>query len=78
VSDECDSLLQQLDHYLHGELDEQQAHVLHAHLDECPPCLEGADFQAQLKALISKRCGETLPDGLQDRVLGFLRAAEPS
>ena len=78
MSDECDRLLEQLDHYLHGELDTPSKRALQAHLDDCPPCLEGADFQAQLKALISKRCGESVPDGLQERVLGFLRAAEPS
>ena len=78
MSSECDSLLEQLDHYLHGELDPQQKQSLQAHLDECPPCLEGADFQAQLKALISKRCGESLPEGLEERVLGFLRTADPS
>ena len=78
MSEECDRLLEKLDHYLHGELDQQQAHHLQAHLEECPPCLEGADFQAQLKALVAKRCGETVPDGLQERVLGFLRAADPS
>lgn len=78
MNDDCDRLLEQLDHYLHGELDTGAEHALQAHLEECPPCLEGADFQAQLKALIAKRCGESLPDGLQDRVLGFLRTADPS
>lgn len=78
MSDECDRLLERLDHYLHGELDERETEHLHTHLEECPPCLEGADFQAQLKALIARRCGEAVPDGLHDRVLGFLRAAEPS
>lgn len=78
MSDECDRLLEQLDHYLHGELDPRQQAALQAHLDDCPPCLEGADFQAQLKALIAKKCGEEVPDGLRERVLGFLREAEPS
>lgn len=78
MSDECDRLLQQLDDYLHGELDAGQQQVLQSHLGDCPPCLESADFQAQLKALIAKRCGESMPEGLEERVLGFLRTAEPS
>ena len=45
MSDECDRLLEQLDHYLHGELDTGAKQALQAHLDDCPPCLEGADFR---------------------------------
>ncbi|HET6664663.1 MAG TPA: mycothiol system anti-sigma-R factor [Acidimicrobiales bacterium] len=73
MGDDCDRLLSELDHYLHGELPAERASALHQHLDACPPCLESADFQAQLKAMISRRCGEQVPDGLRDRVVGFLR-----
>ena len=67
MSEDCDRLLERLDHHLHGELDQQETQHLQTHLEECPPCLEGADFQAQLKALIAKRCGETVPDGRRRR-----------
>ena len=77
MSEECDELLQDLDHLLHGELPADQAASLKQHLEGCPPCFESADFQAQLKALIAKRCCETVPDGLQARILGFLHA-DPS
>ena len=72
MKDECDDLLHQLDHLLHGELPEPQARSLKQHLEGCPPCFESADFQAQLKALIAKRCCEDVPDGLRTRILGFL------
>ena len=72
MKDECNDLLHELDHLLHGELPPDRAEALRHHLDDCPPCFESADFQAQLKDVISKRCTEELPDGLRDRILGFL------
>jgi anti-sigma factor (TIGR02949 family) len=72
MKDECNDLLRDLDHLLHGELPTEQAHALKEHLEGCPPCFESADFQAQLKSLIAKRCSEQVPDGLQSRILGFL------
>jgi anti-sigma factor (TIGR02949 family) len=78
MGDDCDRLLSELDDYLHGELAPDEAARLHDHLGDCPPCLESADFQAQLKALIAKRCGEPVPDEFRQRVLGFLRDNQPS
>jgi anti-sigma factor (TIGR02949 family) len=78
MGDDCDRLLDELDHYLHGELPAARAEALHDHLEECPPCLESADFQAQLKQLIARRCGEQVPDEFRAKVLGFLRDDQPS
>lgn len=78
MGDDCDRLLDELDHFLHGELSSERAADLHRHLDGCPPCLESADFQAQLKALIARRCGEPVPESFRQRVLGFLRDEQPS
>lgn len=73
LKDECNDLLHDLDHLLHGELPAEQAASLEQHLEDCPPCFESADFQAQLKALVAKRCCEDVPDGLKSRILGFLQ-----
>ena len=73
MKDECNDLLHELDHLLHGELPDEQARSLKKHLEDCPPCFESADFQAQLKALIAKRCCEDVPEGLRTRILGFLQ-----
>ena len=73
MKDECNELLHDLDHLLHGELASDQAAALKQHLEGCPPCFESADFQAQLKALVAKRCCEDVPEGLQARILGFLQ-----
>jgi anti-sigma factor (TIGR02949 family) len=78
VKDECDDLLHELDHLLHGELPQDRAAALEAHLADCPPCFESADFQAQLKQMVAKKCNEDVPDGLQARILGFLHGETAS
>ncbi len=73
MGDECESLLRDITDYLHGELDPQQRATLQAHLEDCPPCFETADFQAQLREVIAKRCCEEVPDALRSRVVAMLR-----
>ncbi len=74
----CEELLDELEHLLHGELDAARQAELHAHLDDCPPCFEQADFQAQLKRLIADRCTEQLPSALADRISSMLRDDAPA
>jgi mycothiol system anti-sigma-R factor len=73
MADDCDDLLRDIADFLHGELDEQRSADLREHLDDCPPCLESADFQAQLRALIAKRCCEEVPDSFRARVAAMLQ-----
>ena len=71
---ECDDLLHELADFLHGELDRRPARrSSRDHLEDCPPCLETADFQAQLRQLIAKRCREEVPDDFRARVAAMLR-----
>ena len=69
---DCDDLLHELDHLLHGELPADRAAALRHHLDDCPPCFESADFQAQLKAIVAKRCTEAVPDDFRQRIQSLL------
>lgn len=69
---ECDELLQELGHLLHGELPPDRAAALRHHLEDCPPCFESADFQAQLRQMVAKRCNEQVPDGLRSKIQGLL------
>ena len=69
---DCDDLLHELDHLLHGELPADRARALKDHLDDCPPCFESADFQAQLKAIVAKRCTEAVPEDFKHRLRGLL------
>ena len=65
---DCDDLLQELEHYLHGELTPDRQVKLQGHLEDCPPCLETADFQVQLRKLVAKRCTEQVPETLRLRI----------
>jgi anti-sigma factor (TIGR02949 family) len=73
VGDECDDLLRDIADFLHGDIDAERKAHLRDHLDDCPPCFETADFQAQLRSLIARRCGEEVPEGLQARVFAMLQ-----
>jgi anti-sigma factor (TIGR02949 family) len=70
---ECDDLLGELHDLLHGDLDPSRKAKLQAHLEDCPPCFETADFQAQLRQIVAKRCSEQVPDALQSRILSMLQ-----
>ena len=73
MSGDCDDLLHELADFLHGDVSPQKRANLQAHLEECPPCLETADFQAQLRQLVAKRCCEEVPEELKARVVAMLR-----
>lgn len=72
MGDECDALLQNITDYLHGELEPAEAEHLKQHLDSCPPCFESADFQAQLRQIVAKRCFEQVPDDFKVRLVARL------
>jgi anti-sigma factor (TIGR02949 family) len=73
MSDDCERILHELADFLHGEVTPEKRRALQEHLEECPPCLETADFQAQLRQLVAKRCGEEVPDELKAKVVAMLR-----
>jgi mycothiol system anti-sigma-R factor len=46
---------------------EQRLHV-QAHLDDCIPCLEAFEFEAEFKSVIAKRCRDEVPTQLYEKV----------
>jgi len=65
---DCNRTLQELYEFLDGELtDESRAHI-QGHLDDCSPCLEAFDFEAELRLVVRNRCVDQVPDGLMDRI----------
>ena len=76
---DCNELLHELADFLHGELDAERTAHLRAHLEDCPPCFETADFQAQLRQVLAKRCREEVPADFQARVVAMLQVqVDPS
>jgi len=73
MGDECVEAAQELYHYLDGELDDERRSVIKVHLDECPPCLDAFDFEADLRVVISQRCRDHVPEELKARVAQAIR-----
>ncbi len=72
--DDCTETLRELYQYLDGELtDDDRVHI-QAHLDDCSPCLERFDFEAELLMVVRNRCIERVPESLRNRVEAVLTA----
>ena len=65
---DCQEAIHTLYHFLDGELTEDRRHDIQHHLEECSPCLEAFDFEAELKLVVARKCREKVPDALRDRV----------
>lgn len=65
---DCQEAIHTLYSFLDGELTEGRRVEIQQHLDECGPCLEAFDFEAELKLVISRKCRDQVPDHLRERV----------
>ena len=74
MDDECREALERLHVYLDGECPQEIEQEIQTHLGDCSPCLDRADFERELRALIARRCKDAAPQGLIDRVLGSFYA----
>src|SRR3984893_11460238 len=67
-TDECQEAIHTLYDFLDGELTEDRRTEIQRHLQECSPCLEAFDFEAELKLAIAKKCRDQVPPALMERV----------
>ena len=65
---DCNDTIERLYHYLDGELTDDRRTAINHHLDDCAPCLDAFDFEAELRIVIASRCKDHVPDGLRRRV----------
>ena len=72
----CDDALHELYGYLDGELTVERRTKIQRHLDDCPPCYEAFDFEAELRIVIARKCTETVPDSLKQRIADAISAEE--
>jgi mycothiol system anti-sigma-R factor len=75
--DNCEDAVHQLYLYLDGELTQERRALIRHHLDECPPCFEAFDFEAELRMVIAHKCREQVPDHLRRRVARALGVELP-
>jgi mycothiol system anti-sigma-R factor len=65
---ECRDALERLYVYLDGELTDSRRDAIRSHLEDCSPCLEAFDFEAELKIVVARHCRDRVPDRLRMRV----------
>ena len=74
MADDCNETLRELYGFLDGQLsDDDREHIRH-HLDDCSPCLEAFDFEAELRLVIRNRCTDQVPESLRSRIAQAIEA----
>ncbi len=69
----CSQLLERLWAYLDGEADEELCSDLQAHIAECLPCRQHAEFERRLRIIIRHKCrGERAPEPLRLELVRLL------
>ena len=72
---DCDEVLSELEHYLHGELDTDRSLHLAEHLAVCSPCFDRAEFQRRFRDIVRSKCRSSkAPDHLLLRVRMAIRS----
>jgi mycothiol system anti-sigma-R factor len=72
---DCEEALRTLYYFLDGELTSVRRQAIQRHLDECSPCLEAFDFEAELRLVVARCCRDQVPDGLRKRIADVLAQA---
>jgi mycothiol system anti-sigma-R factor len=65
---DCDNVLHELYGFLDGELTAERRTQIQRHLEACPPCFEGFDFEAELRLVVARKCTERVPESLRMRI----------
>ena len=66
---DCREVLAEVYLYLDLECPDERRHLIRHHLDECAPCLREYGIEQEVKALVSRCCGnETAPAELRERL----------
>lgn len=68
MADDCNETLRELYLYLDGQLTEEDRVHIQQHLDDCSPCLEAYDFEAELRLVVRSRCVDEVPESLRARI----------
>lgn len=69
MSDDCDKVIRELELYLDGETVESVESLIARHLQDCPPCLDRAEFERRLRAVIASKCTDCAPPYLHEQIV---------
>lgn len=65
---DCDEAIIRIYQYLDGELTVWRRRAIARHLDECPPCAEGFDFEIEIRQIVATKCRDEVPPELKRRI----------
>jgi mycothiol system anti-sigma-R factor len=65
---DCDDAIYRIYQYLDGELTVWRRRAITRHLDDCPPCAQGFDFEIELRQVIASKCRDEVPPDLKRRI----------
>lgn len=72
----CQEALAKVYLYLDQEMPDTESAEFKAHVEDCAPCLEEVGIEQQVKALVSRCCGdEQASEDLRSQILSKLRTA---
>ena len=79
ADNECAGVLRDVWQFLDNELDPDNRAAIEAHLDGCSPCLEEANLDQKLKALLHAKCGgDRAPQQLREKLASHLQTVTVS
>ncbi|HEY7105426.1 MAG TPA: mycothiol system anti-sigma-R factor [Acidimicrobiia bacterium] len=65
---DCEKAIYRVYLYLDGELTVWRRWTIKRHLDKCPPCAQGFDFEVELRQVVSAKCRDEAPPDLRRRI----------
>jgi mycothiol system anti-sigma-R factor len=71
---DCGSAIDELYHYLDGELTDDRRRQIAEHLDYCAPCAGALGFEAELRQVVADRCKDHVPEALRQRIAALIEA----
>ena len=74
---DCEQTIRQVYLYLDGELTTFRRWQITRHLDRCPPCQHGFEFEGELRQVIATRCHDEVPPELKARIVEAIGLFEP-
>lgn len=74
---DCDDAIHKIYGFLDGELTVWRRREILRHLDECPPCAQGYDFEMELRQVIAMKCRDEVPPQLKRRIAEALGYTSP-
>ncbi len=74
---DCEKAAHRVYRYLDGEMTMWRRWTIRRHINRCPPCARGFDFEVELRQVISVKCRDEAPAELRRRIAEALGEPNP-